>query len=267
MRPHIRLLPIVIALAYLGYQYMSSQKFTNPETGKTARLGMSAQQETTLGLQSYQQVLQESQTIDSGPEYDQVVRVAKRLESVTGEAAKNFDWQVSVVQSDEQNAFCLPGGKIVVYTGILPITQTEAGLATVLGHEMAHATSHHGAQRVYKENMMNTLLMGASGALGDMDPAQRQTVMGLLGAGAKYGKLLPFSRENETEADEIGVLFMARAGFDPHESISFWLRMERVGGGQPPEFMSTHPAHGTRIERLKALLPRAVEEYQKTGAR
>ena len=267
MKPHIRLLPIVIALAYLGYQYMSSQKFINPETGKAARLGMSAQQETALGLQSYQQVLQESQTVDSGPEHDQVVRVAKRLVPVTGDAAKNFDWQVTVVKSDEQNAFCLPGGKIVVYTGILPITQNEAGLATVLGHEMAHATSHHGAQRVYKENMMNTLLMGASGALGDMDPAKRQTVMGLLGAGAKYGKLLPFGRENETEADEIGVLFMARAGFDPHESISFWQRMERVGGSQPPEFMSTHPAHGTRIERLKALLPRAMDEYQKTAAR
>jgi predicted Zn-dependent protease len=267
MRTRIRLLPIVLALLVVGYQYFSSQKFTNPETGKTVRLGMSAEQEKLLGLQGYQQVLQESQTVDSGPQFEQVLRVAKRLVPVTGEAARTFDWQVSVVQSDEQNAFCLPGGKIVVYTGILPITQTDAGLAAVLGHEMAHATAHHGAQRVYKETMMNTLLMGASGAISDMDYTQRQTIMGLLGAGAKYGKLLPFSRENETEADEMGVLYMARAGFDPRESISFWQRMERVGGQQPPEFMSTHPSHGTRISRLKELLPRAMEEYQKAGGR
>ena len=120
----------------------------NPETGRASHVGLSTQQESALGLQTYQQVVSQSQTVDSGADFETVKRVARRLAGATGSAGKDFDWKVSLIRDDKQNAFCLPGGKIVVYTGMIPVAQNEAGLATVLGHEMAHATSRHGAQRV-----------------------------------------------------------------------------------------------------------------------
>lgn len=265
-RRHIRWLPVLIALAIMGYKYFSAETAINPETGRRMRVGLSVEQESALGLQSYREVLSQSHLVDRGPSYDQVVRVARRLAEATGAAGSSFDWQVSVVDSEQVNAFCLPGGKIVVYTGILPVAKTDEGLATVLGHEMAHATLHHGAQRLFKNDLMQTALSGAAMSLGDYSPDQRRTIMGLLGAGAQYGVMLPFSRGDESEADEVGTLYMARAGYDPEESVKFWERMSSVGGDQPPEFMSTHPAHGSRIERLKELMPRAVAEYQKAPA-
>lgn len=262
-RRHIRWLPVLIALAIVAFKYFSAETAVNPETGKRVRVGLSTEQETALGLQSYQQVLAESRVVESGPAYEQVVRVARRLAEATGEAGSRFDWQVSVVDSDQVNAFCLPGGKIVVYTGILPVAQTDEGLATVMGHEMAHATLRHGAQRLFKNDLMQTALSGAAMSLGDYSPEQQRTIMGLLGAGAQYGVMLPFGRDHETEADEIGVLYMARAGFDPRASVTFWERMSQTGGEQPPEFMSTHPSHGTRVARLQDFMPRALAEYEK----
>lgn len=168
-RTHIKWLPIFAALLFVGYQYFTSNKFVNPEAGRKSHVGMSTQQEQALGLQSYQQVLSQSQIINSGPQLEMVQRVVKRLASATGDAGKDFDWRVSLVQSDQVNAFCLPGGKIVVYTGILPVANTEAALATVLGHEMAHATSRHGAQRVFEQNLTQTAITGLAGSLTDMD--------------------------------------------------------------------------------------------------
>jgi predicted Zn-dependent protease len=159
----------------------------------------------------------------------------------------------------------LPGGKIVVYTGILPVTQNEAALATVMGHEMAHATSRHGSQRVFEQNLAQTAMSGVAMSLSDMDYDKQRAIMGALGAGAQYGVLMPFSRKHESEADEIGLLYMARAGYDPQESIRFWKRMENTGGNQPPEFLSTHPSHGTRIQQLEAWMPKALAEYGKAG--
>jgi predicted Zn-dependent protease len=263
MRRSLKIAPLAIAALVIVFQFFSSEKVTNPVTGKKSHVAMSSQQEAALGLESYREVLSNSQVVQSGPEVEQVVRVVKRLAPATGAAAQDFDWQVSVVRSDQANAFCLPGGKIVVYTGILPITQTDAGLATVLGHEMAHATSRHGSQRLFQQSIAQIAMTGASWSLSDYDPQKRGAIMAALGAGAQYGVLLPFSRQHETEADQIGLLYMARAGYDPHESITFWERMSRAGGSQPPEFMSTHPSHGTRIERLQQLMPKAEEEYAK----
>ncbi len=224
---------------------------------------MSTSQEAALGLQSYQQVLSQSQAISSGPELEMVKRVASRLAAATGQAGADFQWAVSLIRDDQVNAFCLPGGKIVVYTGILPVAQNEAALATVLGHEMAHATSRHGSQRVFEQNLAQTAMMGVAGTLSDMSYDQQRAVMGALGAGAQYGVLMPFGRKQESEADEIGLTYMARAGYDPQESIRFWQRMESATGSQPPEFLSTHPSHGSRIQQLQALMPKAMEEYNR----
>jgi metalloendopeptidase OMA1, mitochondrial len=193
--------------------------------------------------------------------------VAERLARVTGEAAKDFKWHVNLVRSAQANAFCLPGGKIVVYSGILPYTRTEASLAAVMGHEMAHAVARHGSQRLLRTSVAQTLLMGANYSMGNMDPEQRQMVMAALGAGAQYGVILPFSRDHETEADEMGLLYMARAGYDPHEAISFWERMSSAGGTQAPDFASTHPSHARRIQDLRAFLPKAMAEYEKVKSR
>lgn len=262
----IAIIPLVIAGIVVLFQYFGAEKVTNPETGRRVRVALSSEQEEALGLQSYREVLSQSQTIESGPEHEMVVRVAARLARATGDAAKDFKWHVSLIRSPQANAFCLPGGKIAVFTGILPYAKTEAGLAAVMGHEMAHAVARHGSQRLLRTSMAQTVMAGAQFSLGDMDPGQRQAVMAAIGAGAQYGVLLPFSREHELEADQMGLLYMARAGYDPREAVSFWERMGSSGGQQPPEFASTHPSHGTRIEQLREFMPKAVGEYEKRSA-
>ena len=261
------IIPLLLAGVVVLFQYCTSEKVRNPETGRTARVALSSEQEESLGLQSYREVLQQSQVISSGPDYEMVRRVAERLARTTGEAAQDFKWQVSLVQSPQANAFCLPGGKIAVYTGILPHTKTEAGLAAVMGHEMAHAVARHGSQRMLRTTLANTMMTGANFSLGDMDPGQRQAVLAALGAGAQFGLLLPFSREHETEADEMGLLYMARAGYDPREAVTFWERMSQAGGPQPPEFASTHPSHGRRIQELQEFMPKALAEFNKPAGR
>jgi predicted Zn-dependent protease len=263
-RTHIKWLPIFAALLFVAYQYFTSEKYVNPETGRASHVGMSTQQEAALGLQSYQQVLSQSQTVNSGPELDMVQRVVQRLAGATKDAGKDFDWRVSLVQSDQVNAFCLPGGKIVVFTGILPVANTEAALATVLGHEMAHATSRHGAQRVFEQNLTQTAMAGVAGSLSDMDYEKQRAILGAFGAGAQYGVLMPFSRNHESEADHIGLIYMARAGYDPRDSITFWKRMEQMNSAQPPQLLSDHPSHGTRIQQLESWMPQAMEEYNKS---
>jgi len=262
-RRHIKWLPLLLAGLFFAYQYFSSEKFVNPETGRKSHVAMSTREEASLGVQSYQQVLAQSESINSGPELEMIKGVASRLATATGQAGADFDWQVSLIRSSQVNAFCLPGGKVVVYTGILPVTQNESALATVLGHEMAHATSRHGSQRVLEQNLAQTAVTGVAMSLSDMDYDKQRAVMGALGAGAQFGVLMPFSRKHESEADHIGLHYMARAGYDPRESIRFWQRMENAGGAQPPEFLSDHPSHGTRIQHLEAEMPKALEEYNK----
>jgi predicted Zn-dependent protease len=264
-RRHIKWLPLLLAGLFFAYQYFSSEKFVNPETGRKSHVAMSTREEASLGVQSYQQVLAQSESINSGPELEMIKGVASRLATATGQAGADFDWQVSLIRSSQVNAFCLPGGKVVVYTGILPVTQNESALATVLGHEMAHATSRHGSQRVLEQNLAQTALTGVAMSLSDMDYDKQRAVMGALGAGAQFGVLMPFSRKHESEADHIGLHYMARAGYDPRESIRFWQRMENAGGAQPPEFLSDHPSHGTRIQQLEAEMPKALEEYSKSS--
>ncbi|HEV8185804.1 MAG TPA: M48 family metallopeptidase [Chthoniobacterales bacterium] len=262
-RRHLRWLPIVIAALIFAWQYFGSEKFVNPETGRKSHVGMSTQQEAALGFQTYRQVLAQARSIDSGPQFETVRRVAGKLASATGAAGAEYEWQVSLIDDEQINAFCLPGGKIVVYTGILPVAQNEAALATVMGHEMAHATSRHGAQRVLQQNLAQTAMTGIAVSLSDMDYNKQRAVMGALGAGAQFGILMPFGRQHESEADEIGLMYMARAGYDPQESIRFWQRMDQASRSGPPEFLSTHPSHGTRVQQLEALMPKALEQYNR----
>lgn len=255
-----RVIPVMIALGAIGYQFLGAPQFTNPETGRTARLGLTEQQEVALGMQGFREVVAQSKVITSGPAYEQVRRVTTRLAQAMSDTVR-FEWQVAVIDDPAQNAFCLPGGKICVYTGILPITKTDDGLAVVLGHEMAHATCHHGAERVLKQNMTQTAMLGVQGSMADLDYQQQRALMGLIGAGAQFGVLLPFSRSHESEADLVGLKYMARAGYDPREAVGFWTRMAEASGGKTqPEFMSTHPLHETRIRQIEEWLPEVMKE-------
>ena len=266
-RRTLTIFPLLLAIGFAIFQYFGAEKVTNPETGRSMRVALSSEQEEVLGLQSYREVLSQSEVVKSGPERDLVERVARRLARAVGEAGAGFDWQVSLIRSPQVNAFCLPGGKIAVYTGILPVAQEEAGLAAVMGHEMAHAIARHGSQRLLRTTLAQTVMTGAQLSFSDMDWNQRRMIIAALGAGAQFGVLLPFSRQHETEADEMGVLYMARAGYDPEAAISFWQRMQQAsGGGQQPEFASTHPSGESRIAHLREIMPRAKAEYNKAAA-
>jgi predicted Zn-dependent protease len=177
---------------------------------------------------------------------------------------QDFRWEFNLIESEEINAWCMPGGKVVVYTGILPITQTEAGLAVVMGHEIAHAIAEHGGERMSQQLLAQMGGMALATALQNK-PEQTQALwMTAFGVGAQVGVLLPFSRTQESEADQLGLVFMAMAGYDPNEAVSFWQRMAAGKSGAPPEFLSTHPSDETRINNLKKLIPEAMKYYTKS---
>lgn len=173
-----------------------------------------------------------------------------------------YKWEFNLVESDEVNAWCMPGGKVVFYTGILPITQTEAGVAVVMGHEIAHAVAEHGNERMSQEMITQLGGMALSKALETKPEETQQIAMTAFGLGAQFGVLLPFSRTHESEADHLGLIFMAIAGYDPHEAISFWKRMDAQGGQKPPEFLSTHPSNETRIADIEKEMPEAMKYYR-----
>ena len=177
---------------------------------------------------------------------------------------KGFQWEFNTVESEEANAFCMPGGKVVFYTGILPICQDEAGVAVVMGHEVAHAIAKHGNERMSQGLVQQFGGVALSVALSDKPAQTQQLFQTAYGVGSQVGVMLPFSRLQESEADELGLIFMAMAGYDPHEAPKFWERMSaKSSGGAPPEFLSTHPSHETRIRKLNKAIPKAMEYYKK----
>ena len=192
-------------------------------------------------------------TATKNPEFQQIIRTP----------IPDFEWELKVVDGKEVNAFCLPGGKIVVYTAILPVAETDAGLATVIGHEISHALAHHGLERMAQQQMVQIGMTSAGASMGDMDPGRRQQLLSVLNAGAKFG-ILSYGRKHESEADHMGLLLMAAAGYDPNETIRFWERMKEAtrNAQTPPEFMSTHPNHATRIEDLRRWIPDAMPLYE-----
>lgn len=256
---HVRWLPILAFLVYGVYYYFSNQQEV-PLTGRSQLVDMSREQEAALGYQSYQQILMQEDVIQAGPQVDVVQAVGRRLATVAEDPG--FEWEFNVIRSEQANAFCLPGGKVAVYTGILPVAENEDGLAVVMGHEIAHAIARHGAERMAHQKLVQLGSLAAGLALSDMDQQTQNMVMGALGVGAQYGVLLPFSREHESEADYMGLIYTARACFDPTEAPMLWERMSAAGGGAPAEFMSTHPSHETRIRQFEEWMPEALEIYK-----
>lgn len=234
---------------------------TVPVTGSRSFNLIPEEQELALGLDSYQQVLAGADLVRSGPDLEMVQRVGARIAEVSHRP--DFQWEFNLIRDDAMvNAFCLPGGKVAVYTGILPVAKTEAGLATVMGHEIGHAIARHGGQRMTNQLAFQIGGMGLAALLKEKNPATRDLLLSAYGVGGQVGVLLPFSRSHESEADHIGLVYMAKAGYDPREAISFWQRMEAAsGGGAPPEWISTHPSHESRVGHLEELMPEALKHY------
>ena len=237
-----------------------------PGTGRSQLRLISVEQEQKMGLDAWQEILKDAPVETGTPDAQLVERVGRRIAAVSG---VSYPWEFKLIRDDATvNAFCLPGGKVAVYSGLLPVTQSEAGLAAVIGHEVAHATSHHGAERVSQELIAQGAMVVAGYGLEGQDPIVREAVMKGLGVGAQVGALLPYSRLHEHEADEVGLRYMIRAGYDPYEAVQLWHRMEKVGGERPPEFLSTHPEPAARAERLRGLIPQiAAEEGRPVGQR
>lgn len=248
---------------------------TSPFTGKKTLNFVSNDQLFPMAFQQYDAFLAENNVITGTPEANMVKNVgekiavaAERYLTALGEPGylKDYRWEYNLVKDDAVNAWCMPGGKIVVYTGILPITQSETGLAVVMGHELAHALADHGAQRMSAGQLQQIGALGTAVAVSGQDPARQQQIMQLYGVGSQVGGMLPFSRKHETEADKIGLVIAAIAGYNPEEGAELWKRMKAASGGQaPPEIMSTHPSSDTRIANLQALVPFAKSEAAKFG--
>jgi len=256
----MRWIPIILFGLYFAYYYFSHQENV-PHTDRKQLVDMDRQEEMALGLQSYQQILADSNVIQSGETVDMIKAIGQKLALAAATDDPGFDWAFNLIDSDQANAFCLPGGKVAVYSGILPIAENIDGLAVIMGHEIAHAIARHGAERMAHQKLMQFGQMAAGMALGGMDIGAQRAVMGAMGAGGQYGILLPFSRNHESEADYIGLIYAARACFDPREAPKLWDRMNANSEGRTDEFSSTHPSPETRIKQFEEWMPEALEVY------
>ena len=224
-----------------------------------------------MSFDQYGQFLEENVISADAEKTAMVKRVGEKIQKAVEqyfiasgleEELKNYDWEFNLVESNEINAWCMPGGKVVFYTGILPLTRDENGLAVVMGHEIAHAIADHGNERMSQGLMAQLGGVALAVAVHDKPEQTQQLWMTAFGAGAQLGVLLPFSRLQESEADQLGLIFMSMAGYNPNHAISFWRRMsEMKGGAAPPEFLSTHPADKTRIRQIEKQLPKAMDYY------
>lgn len=239
---------------------------TVPYTGRSQLMMMSESQEAGLGADAYQQVLKESKIVTDPAVTQTVQEVGRRIAQVADKT--DYQWEFTVIDDPKQaNAFCLPGGKVAVYSGLFPVAQDTGGLAAVIGHEVAHALARHGAERMSQATLVQLGAVGLSVGLGGTSAGTQSAVMQAFGLGAQVGVLLPFGRSQEAEADHIGLILMAKAGYDPRNALSLWERFEAKGGGNaPPEFLSTHPGYGTRQQHIREWLPEAERYYQVANA-
>ena len=239
--------------------------YTNPETGRKGLMLLNSSQEAQLGLSAFQEIKANTPRTTDQAQQDLVERVGRKISGVV--ELPNAQWEYVCFRSEEPNAFCLPGGKIGIYNGILPITKNEAGLAAVMGHEVAHATARHGGERMSESLLIQMGGVALDIALSSKPEETRMLAMTAYGAGTTLGRTLPHSRGQELEADRMGLMYMARAGYDPREAVNFWKRFKdyKGGGGGVPAFLSTHPTDNRRIAQLEKLLPDAIKEYEKGG--
>jgi metalloendopeptidase OMA1, mitochondrial len=239
------------------------------ETGRSQLMLVSPAQEAQMGLSSFEQIKKEEKISTDQAANARIQRIGKRIAAAVGRDIPNAQWEFVVFDSPTVNAFALPGGKVGVYTGLIKLAASDDEIAIVMGHEVAHVTSRHGAERVSQNYAVAGV--GLAAAIGmemkDVDPAKRNIALAAYGLGSQVGLALPFSRLHETEADEVGLRFAAGAGYDPRAGASFWKKMAAKGGTKPPELLSTHPSDSTRIANLEKLAPRYLGLYEQSKLR
>ncbi len=246
---------------------------TVPVTGRKQLNIIPASQMLSMSYQQYGDFLKTNKLSTNQQQSMMVKTVGTKIQHAVeqfmaqkglADRLSGYKWEFNLVESNEVNAWCMPGGKVVVYTGIMPIVQNDTGLAVVLGHEIAHAVAEHGSERMSQGLIAEAGGMALDAALQSKPEQTKALWMTVYGVGAQYGALLPYSRTHESEADHLGLIFMAMAGYDPHAAIAFWGRMAQASAGKaPPEFMSTHPSDQTRMDDLKKELPEAMTYYKK----
>jgi len=244
-----------------------------PITGRNQLTWIPSDQMLSLSFQSYNEVLQEAELSDNQEWVSMVKTVGSDIKNAVQEyltqinkteLLEGYRWEFHVLESDQVNAWAMPGGKVAFYEGIMPICEDETGVAVVMGHEIAHAIAEHGNERMTQGLIQQGLGTGLAVALQDAPEQTQQIAMTAYGVGSTVLGILPFSRTHESEADRLGLVFMALAGYNPREAPRFWQRMQsKSGGGAPPEFLSTHPSHETRISNLQEWMPEALKYYRK----
>lgn len=244
---------------------------TVPLTGRRQLSLVSSSDMLAMSAQQYGEFLKENPPSKDAKATEQVQRVGHRIQTAVetymrdnGQANRlgGYQWQFNLVENKQVNAWCMPGGRVVVYSGLLPVTQDDTGLAVVMGHEIAHAIAEHGNERMSQQMLAEMGGVALDVAMANKPGETRNLWMAAYGAGAQVGVLLPFSRAQESEADRLGLVFMAMAGYDPQKAPAFWERMAAGKSGTPPEFLSTHPSDATRIANLRKLIPEAMRYYK-----
>jgi len=262
-------------VAFIGVMLIFFSCATNPFTGKKVLNFVPNSQLFPMAFQQYGIFLKENKVIAGTSDAKTVESVGVKIKNAAerwlkangqAEYLDGYQWEYKLVESKDVNAWCMPGGKIVVYSGILPITKDEAGLATVMGHEVSHALANHGAQRMSAAQLQQLGAVGVAVATSGKTEETQGIFQQAYGLGSQVGVMLPFSRSHESEADKIGLILMALAGYNPEQAVFFWERMSAKAGGQaPPEFLSTHPSDATRIANIRSLIPEAKAEAAKFG--
>jgi predicted Zn-dependent protease len=244
---------------------------TVPVTGRKQLSLVSDAEMQAMSYQQYEEVIAQSQLSDDAEEVAMIRRVGEKIQRAVEEYFRQegmsshldgYAWEFNLIESDQVNAWCMPGGKVAFYTGILPVCQDETGVAVVMGHEVAHAVAEHGSERMSQGLAAQFGSVALSEALSSEPETTQQIAMTAFAVGAQYGAILPYSRLHESEADHLGLIFMAMAGYDPRAAPAFWQRMAALGGQAPPEFMSTHPSSQSRVDNLREKMPEALEYYK-----
>jgi len=244
---------------------------TVPITGRSQLNLIPGSSMMSMSLQQYDQFLKEHKVSTDQVQTATVKRVGANIQQAVeryfassglSQHLSDYKWEFNLVEDKQVNAWCMPGGKVVVYTGILPVAKGDAGLAVIMGHEIAHAIAEHGNERMSQGLLAQMGGVALSTALNTQTAATQQLWMSVYGVGAQYGAIMPYGRLQESEADHLGLIFMTMAGYDPNVAISFWERMSSQKGGKaPPEFLSTHPADATRIANIRRLVPEVIRNY------
>ncbi|MFZ2323460.1 MAG: M48 family metallopeptidase [Ignavibacteriaceae bacterium] len=266
----MKILKVFVPIIFLSISvYYCS---TVPITGRSQLNLVSSSEMNSMSFQQYDEFLTQNKLSTDQNETAMVKRVGVKIQKAVetyfaqnnlSKELEGYQWEFNLVESPDVNAWCMPGGKVVVYTGILPITKDETGLAVVMGHEIAHAVAQHGSERMSQQMLQQLGGVALSVALKNEPETTQSIFSAAYGVGTEVGVMLPFSRTHESEADHLGLIFMAMAGYNPNYAVDFWTKMAAQGGSKPPEFLSTHPSDETRIADIKKELPEAMKYYKK----